>query len=436
MLGALRERLIAYVPKGRVARGIATLASGTAAAQGITICAMPVITRLYTPAQIGVISIFIAFFSFWGATLSLRYEYALLIADNDTESHYVHRLAVALVIVMSLFGLPLLLVLHRTRTLGFGLLPEWASLVVVPILLGYGLFMVYRSWALRAGMVRAITKATISRSVANAGVSVALGLAGGGVLALFAAQIAGAWGALISLARTVGRRYSPGKPHRIAGSDLLRVARKFVKFSTFETPSAWVNQLVLALPLPMIASLQGATAAGWFGLARTMVGIPNSQIGNAVADVFQMELANAVVVGDVQRARGLFYKLMRKLALVGLLPLIGTLVLGPWLVPRVFGHEWSDAGYAAAAIAPWLYAALVVSPLSRTLSVIQAQEYKLIYDISALAFLVMAFMAGKIWHFTFLGLVLGISAAGFLGYVVYAILIVAVVEFRLRKTVT
>lgn len=434
MSGAWRERLIGYVPKGRVARRIVTLVSGTAAAQGITICVMPIITRLYAPAQIGIISIFIAFFSFWGATLSLRYEYALLIAESDAESHLVHRLSVVLVVLMSLFGMPLLWVLHRTQTLGFGLLPRWASWVVLPILLGYGLFMVYRSWALRAEMVGVITKATISRSVANAGARVVLGLAGGGVAALFAAQIAGAWGALISLARTVIRHYSSSRPDCIKGQDLSRVARKFMKFPVFETPSAWVNQLVLALPLPMIASLHGATAAGWFGLARTMVGIPNSQIGNAVADVFQMELANAVLAGDAQRARGLFYKLMRKLALVGLLPLVGTMSLGPWLVPWVFGYDWKEAGYAAAVIAPWLYAALVISPLSRTLSVIQAQEYKLIYDVSAIAFLAAAFVAGGIWHLTFLKLVAAMSAAGLLGYIVYAILLVLVVESRLIKS--
>lgn len=432
MFHTLRERLAARLPKSRVARGIITLASGTAAAQFITICAMPIVTRLYTPAQIGVISLFLAFFGFWAATLSLRYEYALLIAKDDAESHVVHRLAILLVVAMSILGLPILWGLQSAGVLGFGLLPNWAPFVAVPTLLGYGLFMVYRSWGLRAGMVKAITKASIGRSAANSGTSVVLGLAGGGVPALFAAQIAGAWAAMMSLVRVVGRHFSPSKPHGITSRDLIRVAWKFMKFPTFETPSAWIDQLGLTLPLPIVATLEGATAAGWFGLARMMVGIPNAQIGNAVADVFQMELANAVVARDAPRARGLFYKLMRKLALVGLLPLVSVVILGPWLVPWVFGQEWKAAGYAAAAIAPWLYTALIISPLSRTLSVLQAQEYKLVYDVSAVVLLAVTFVVAKTLHFTFLELVLAISAAGVLGYVVYAALLVVVVELRLR----
>ncbi|MDO1528143.1 oligosaccharide flippase family protein [Fulvimonas sp. R45] len=432
MLAILRERIAACLPRGRLARGIVALASGTAAAQAITVCMMPIVTRLYTPAQIGVISLFLAFFGFWSATLSLRYEYALLIARDDEESHVVHRLAVVLVVVMSVLGLPILLGLQRTGMLGFELLPNWAPFAAVPILLGYGIFMVYRSWALRAGTVNDITKATIARSAANAGTRVALGLFGGGTIALFAAEFAGAWGAMLELARNARKHFASSKPISIRRCDLVGVARRFSKFPAFETPSTWVNQLALTLPLPMVASLHGAAAAGWFGLARAMVGIPNTQIGSAVADVFQMELASALVAGEAARARGLFYKLMRKLALFGLVPLVAVIVLGPWLVPWIFGQKWKAAGWAAAIIAPWLYAALVVSSLSRTLSVIQAQEYKFVYDVGAASLFILAFFVAKYTHPSFLELVSILSGTGVLSYIIYLVLLVVVVEAQLE----
>lgn len=431
MRAALRERIAARLPKGRVARGIIMLASGTAVAQAITICAMPIVTRLYTPAQIGVISLFLAFFGFWAATLSLRYEYALLVAKDDAESHVVHRLATMLVVVMSALGMPILWGLHRSGVLGFALLPGWAPFVALPILLGYGLFMVHRSWALRAGMVKQITKASIARSAANAATRVILGLLGGGVPGLFAAEFAGAWGAMVKLARSVRAHFAPSRPLSFPRAALLLVGRRYIKFATLETPSTWVNQLTLTLPVPMIASLFGASEAGWFGLARVMVGIPNAQIGSAIADVFQMELANAVVAGDTRCARSLFYSLLRKLALIGLLPLVAVFVLAPWVVPWIFGKSWSEAGLVAVGIAPWLYASLVVSPLSRALSVLQAQEFKVIYDACAILLLVAAFIVSKARHYTFMYTVLSISAAGFLSYLVYVVVLVVVIERRL-----
>jgi len=128
----------------------------------------------------------------------------------------------------------------------------------------------------------------------------------------------------------------------------------------------------------------------------------------------------------------LFFKLMRRLALIGLLPLLVVVVFCPLLMPWVFGDAWREAGYVSAIIAPWLYAALIVSPLSRVLSVLQAQEYKLIYDVSAIVLIVVAFLLAKSRHFSFLDFVAAISLAAFLGYVIYAILIVTVVEMRLR----
>lgn len=435
MLAVWKRQIIGALPKNRIARAIVTLAGGTAAAQIITICAMPLVTRIYSPAQIGLISLFIAFFLFFGPALSLRYEYALLIAKDDAESHVVLRVSMWSVALMSILAMPVLWGLCYTGILGFGMLPWWAPLASVPILFGYGRFMVYRSWALRAGIIGGVTKASIARSAANVFVRVGFGLFGGGVPALFVAELAGAWASTTALSRIVRNHFSSSQPCKISRDMSLRAMKRYIKFPAFETPSTLVNQLALTLPLPMIASLHGATAAGWFGLARALVGIPNSQIGAAVADVFQMELARATVEGDWVRARQLFYRLLLKLSLFGLLPLIAVVTLAPRMVPFVFGIRWSNAGAAAAIVAPWLYGALVVGSLSRVLSVLEVQEYKLVYDAIALILFAGAFFIARVMHMTFIQTVLSLSGAGTLAYIVYLAVLVIVVESRLKSNV-
>lgn len=432
MTSFLLQRIMSIMPKDRISRGIMTLAGGTAAAQIITVGAMPIVTRLYSPAQIGVISLFVAFFLFWSPALSLRYEYALLIAQDDVETHVVHRLAALCVGITSLMGFPVLWILIKYHILGFELLPGWAVFFALPVLFGYGQFMVYRSWALRAGIVSSITTASIARSAANAGTRITLGFAGGGIVGLFIAELAGAWGPAAALYNSVRKRFAPSKPAVISNEMLRGVARRYVKFPLFETPSTLVNQLALTLPLPMIASLHGATAAGWFGLARAMVGIPNAQIGSAVADVFQVELARAVLVKDHRRARHLFYKLLTKLSLFGLVPLAGVMLFAPLVVPFIFGSTWGKAGLAAAAIAPWLYASLVVGSLSRVLSVLQAQEYKMLYDVIVLLLFVGIYMVVRATDLGFLSMVIALSAAGVVSYIVYLIVMIVVVEKQLN----
>lgn len=421
------------IPQSRIVRSILMLSGSTALAQLIGICAMPLVTRLYTPAEIGIASLFLSFFGFWTATLSLRYEYALLIAADDAESHVVHRLATAAVILMSLLGVPVLWLLQRANAFEFGLLPAWTPFIALPILAGHGLFMVYRSWALRGSLVRPITHTSIARAAAASGTKVGLGVFGAGIGGLLAAELAGACVSMLKLMQATQRHFAASKPRHIGWQQMGLAGRKFAKFPLLETPSAWMDSLALMLPLPLVASLYGAEAAGWFGLARMVVSVPNGQIGAAVADVFQMELAKAVLENDGPRARTLFYALLKKMALLGLAPLLGMVVILPWLFPLVFGQQWEQAGPVAASLAPWLYAALIVSPLSRALQVLQAQEWKLVYDVSAVGLLLGCFFIAKTLGLSLMAFCLLLSAAKAIGYVIYAGVLIRLVESRLQN---
>lgn len=416
--------LRSLVPEGRIARSVLLLGGSTAMAQLIGMAAMPLVTRLYTPAEIGTVSLFLSFFLLWANSLSLRYEYALLIARDDAESHVLLRLGTLLVLIMSVLGLPLLWALRHFRILEFDRLPAATFLFVLPIFAGHGLFMLHRAWALRGGLFKDITQTSIARAAANAGTKVALGLVGGGILGLLTAELAGACLAMARLMRAARRHFAASRPENIACAQLAAAAAKYRKSALLETPSTWINALALTLPLPLVAELYGVPAAGWFGLARLVVGAPNGQLGAAVADVFQRELARAMAAGDHARARSLFYKLLRNLALVGLVPLIVVITLSPSVFPLVFGAAWSEAGPVAACLAPWLYAAFIVSPLSRALSVLQAQEWKLAYDLSAVGLLLAAFSIAVTCGLSLTGFCLLLSTANILGYTVYGLVLV------------
>lgn len=409
------------------------LSGGTALAQLIGICTLPLVTRLYSPAEIGTVSLFLSFFGFWVTTIALRYEHALMIATDDAESHVVHRLATILVFLMSMLGVPLLWMLQQNNVLEFQLLPVWTPLIAFPILLGYGLFMVYRSWALRAGLVSQISQASITRAGAMAGTKLGLGVFGGGVVALFVAELAGALSSMHKLMQATTQHFAASKPPSIGYAQMRQAGLKYVKFPLLDTPSAWMDALASTLPLPMVASLYGAEAAGWFGLARMLLSVPNAQIGAAVADVFQMSLAEAVRDKDAHRARGVFYMLLKKLSLIGLIPLAISIVVLPWAFPIVFGQQWAPAGTVAASLAPWMYAAFVISPLSRALPVLQAQEWKLFYDVTALGLLIGCYVLASTLALSLIEFCVLIAVAKTVGYVVYALVLYLLVESRLQK---
>jgi O-antigen/teichoic acid export membrane protein len=408
------------------------ISGSTAVAQLFGICALPFVTRLYTPAEIGTVSLFLSFFSFWTCAIAMRYEQALVITADDSESHIVQRLAAVLVFLMSLLGVPVLWLLQYNNILEFQLLPFWAPLIAFPIFVSHGLAMVYRSWALRAGLVQHINKAVIARAVVTAGTKLGFGIFSGGIVGLFVAELVGAGVSLKKLMHATHSHFVASKPKHIGFTQLCQSSVKFSKFPMLETPSAWVDALAMTLPLPLIANLYGVEAAGWFGLARMVISLPNAQIGSAVADVFQMELAKAVRENDGGRALDLFYLLFKQLSLIGFLLFVGSILCLPWLIPLVFGQNWVQSGNISASLAPWLCTAFIVSPLSRALSVLQVQELKLIYDITDLSLLLGCYILAKLLGMNLIEFCLLISIAKALSYAVYALVLFKQVNSRLK----
>lgn len=409
------------------------LSGSTAIAQFIGIASLPLVTRLYTPAEIGTVSLFLSFLGFWVAIIALRYEHALIVAADDEESHVVLYLAITLVFFMSAMGLPILWLMQQNNFLEFQLLPIWVPIIAFPIFCGYGLFVVYRSWALRGGLVSQISRASITRAGAMACTKLGLGIAAGGVFALFFAELVGALFSMHAMMQSTRLYFAASKPSYIGFAQMRETAVKYIKFPMFDAPSACMDALAVMLPLPMVGSLYGVEAAGWFGLARMVLSLPNAQIGTAVADVFQMSLAAAIRDNDPQRAYSTFYMLLKKMSLIGLLPLVTSLVVIPQVFPIVFGQYWEPAGTVAASLAPWLYAAFVISPLSRALQVLQAQEWKLFYDVTVLALLIGCYLLALKFSISLVEFCLLLSAANVVGYLVYAIVLYMLVEKKLRN---
>ena len=417
------------LPTSRIGKNVLSLMGGTAMAQAITAASMPIVSRLYSPEMIGVISLYLSFFNFWLPLLAWRYENALLIAEDEEESHHIFRLGLLLTIFNAALAIPAMGILHLTCTLGFDVLPVWTPLIVFISLLGYGFFMLYRAWLLRLREARVISLSAVARSGANVAVRILTGIANLGIYGLLFAEVCGSWAAL-SAVRNRTKKLLQSRSPKWSWYKVKKAAKLYRKYAQYEMPSVAVDQLAIALPVPAIATLYGAQAAGWFGLAMLLYAIPNGQIGKAVGDVFQMELGYCVRDGDYIKGEKLFYKFSLGLLFVGVLPLILALYAAPPLVPYIFGEEWREMGEIVAHMAPWMFMALIVGSLSRALSVLQKQQWKLLYDLSALLVVVLIFFLSKYYQLELMDFMRYLSFGMALTYLLYFFIIAFAIRVR------
>src|SRR5512142_456745 len=83
-------------------RNVALLAGGTAFGQVITVAAAPLLTRLYSPGDFGVLAVFGSIVSVLAVVASLNYHLAIPLPDEDSAAA---RLLVLSLLLLGATGL-------------------------------------------------------------------------------------------------------------------------------------------------------------------------------------------------------------------------------------------------------------------------------------------------------------------------------------------
>ncbi len=357
---------------------VVRLGGGTAIGQLIVVLSTPVITRLYSPYEMGLFSLFLAFIGFVWVATGLRYEVAAVSADSDQEAGLLTCASIlSSVPVAAFFGMVLLLMIRRD-VVSYGILPYWSVPLAVLLLMAAQLLTSLRYWYVRQSEFSTIGKVLIAQGFGRAIVPVVAGIAGLGWIGLLLGEAAGR---LLGVYRmTMGTRLPFLAIARDGGSLLLRVCRKYWKFPVVNLPSSLIDGLALAIPFPIVSRLFGIEMAGLFFLAMRLGMLPASFITASVSDVFHARVSNDYRA-SADRVRPAVIGTAGKMLAVGVFVYVPVAVLSPLVFRLAFGKPWAPAGWAMTILAPLALASLVVSPLSRLLLVANRQGIKLIVDV-------------------------------------------------------
>jgi O-antigen/teichoic acid export membrane protein len=142
---------------GPFARRVLTVAGGTAIGQAMLVAASPLLTRLYDPDELGTLAAYMAIVAVLGVVASLRYQLAIVLADDEDRAVAVAALCMVLVLVTTLVA-GVVLVLSR------GAIATWLSAPALAdtmwlVALGTGVLgvqQVIAAWGSRAGAWRSL----------------------------------------------------------------------------------------------------------------------------------------------------------------------------------------------------------------------------------------------------------------------------------------
>lgn len=377
--------------KNDFVKHIIMISSGTAFAQIIAMLSSPIITRIYPPAEYGILTLFNSTLATIGIVGSLKYELTIPIVEDDEDA--VNSLSLSFLILLFFVGLTtIVLVFFRTAILEFvgaeRLLPYW---ILVPI--GILLSQTYRiltQFAYRQKNFKEITKTLGIQSFVGHLLKIVTGVLGFGVLGLLSSKILSESLGTSNLARPLFK--IKNLKNIVSTKKMKQIAIRYIKFPIYQFPSTLIGQFSINIPVFFLGFIYNSQVVGAFGLANTIVRMPMNLIGKSVSNVFFAEAAS-FGRSNPKRLKNLSNKLFVRLVIIGIIPLVVLLFFAPVLFTFVFGDTWIEAGNFARILSVLVFAEFIFSPVSRVFEIYEKQSQILVLNtvkvvLSTIAFLI------------------------------------------------
>lgn len=415
MFNTLRRKSIERIALHPFVRHVVVLAGGTALGQLIIALSSPFLTRLYSPEQLGMLTIFVSLLSPALSLASFRYEVAIVLPKHDETAIHLLYLSLGLVAIFTALSTGITHYLGDQIALMLNVSQLSPFLWLLPVsILGGGTFQVLSYWGIRRRQFKAIGQARLSQSVMLVAIQLGMGLFSIGPLGLLAGDAISRTAGSLRLARDAYQRiHDLGSPH---WRTIKATAYRYRRFPQFSVGPAVLNSVSLQLPSILLSLQFGATPVGLYAIGQRILGMPLGLVSSAVGQVFLGDAALAAH-NEQESLRPRFIRSVKLLAAIGTSVVIPVAIVAPYVFGFLFGQDWQIAGQYLQLLAPMLIASFVAGPMGVILDVLERQDLHLLREIGRIAFLLLAWWIARAVSDGPLMMVASLSLAGAGGYI-------------------
>ncbi len=420
----MREKLIKTIQRPFI-RNVAIVATGTAAAQIITMGFSPIITRIYGPEAFGVLGVFLSIIGVISPIAALSYPIAIVLPKSDGDAKGLIRISIYVSLVMMAL-VSLILFFFRKPIVSWLQIEDIAHfLYLIPLVIIFSaVLQVAQQWIIRKKQFKIKARVASIQALILNGSKVGFGLLYPFATVLIILSVFGQ--ALQAIMLIIGLRKTDVREVTETNSTPIKeLAKQHSDFPLYRSPQVFLNAVSQNLPVLMLTSFFGPASAGFYSLGLRVLSIPTQLIGQSVGDVFYPRIANAANEGE--SLSKLIIQATLSLAAVGVIPFGIIIAFGPWLFELIFGVDWGFAGEYARWIAVWTYFMFLNNPSVKSLPVLSAQKFHLKFTIVALVTRVSMLAIG---YFVFFSDLIAVAMFGVSG----AILNIGLIAITILKS--
>lgn len=356
------KRFVARAFANSFVRHATLLASGTVAANLVTLVTLPMFSRLFSAESFGLQALLIMG-TMASATIGTGYyDWAIPTPRTQKQAKELATLALGLSVALALLCMVLLLAFGQQllEALTLGSLEAWAY-ALPPLGLALAAYNIGNYWLLRAGKMASLTQIRFVLPVTNALVSLILGRMGHdtGLVTGFIAGVllSGVWS--LALAMRHGLAFDVHRPRRHYAS----LAAKFREFPLYGSIPATAMLIAGQIPLLVITRAYALEEAGHYAVVRALLYGGTMMVATACAQIILKHIAEATNAGEKPWPH--FLRMAGMLAVAGLGMGAVLYTFSPLFFRLYLGEGWGEsAGIAqrmALAMPFWLVGVALAS---------------------------------------------------------------------------
>lgn len=375
--------------RGGIIHSLGILVGGTAFAQALAVLALPLLTRLYSPAEFSVLAVFAAVLGILSVVACLRFEIAVPIPEDERDAVNLFALALGFGLAVSAFvGLVVLAIGDQLISwLGIQVLAPY--LWMIPF--GMAIASAYAGtqyWSTRKKKFSRIAKTRMLQALGGVTVQAGAGIAGLGSVGLLIGHMITCGAGFIGLARDAMKH----DRQLLRAVNLTRMRHLFHEYSRFpkySTLEAFANTAGIQVPLILIAGMALGPEAGFLALAMRVMGAPMGLVGGSLAQIYLSQAPEELRAGTLGQFTT---RILTGLLKTGVGPLLFMGVVAVPMAEVVFGSDWARVGELIAWMTPWFIFQFLASPVSMAMHVTGRQG-----QILSLTIFGLVLRVGAVW---------------------------------------
>jgi O-antigen/teichoic acid export membrane protein len=359
-------------------RNFFKLFSGMVVAQGLSLALSPLLSRLFTPEDFGVVAFYLAVSGLLSFIATCKYEQAIMLPDKPSDAAAILFLVLVLTTGFSIFLTLMVIIIQWQLNLSF-LAPMGYWIWFLPLSVWLqGVFLGFNFMANRnknfgiMASVNVFQHAVLNASRVIAGV---LKLPFNG---LVFAQI------LAPMASTglILQKVLPGIRNdlrKISTAQIRIQMQKYSQYPRFNLMQSIMNHFASSLPIFMFTWGFSAEAAGLYAFGYTFVFRPLSLFSQSTLQVLSQK-----IIEDHHSGKNIYpgiKNLVLQFFKFGIGPFIIIGIFAPNIFSLLFSPVWTEAGKMIQILLPWLFIVYLTSPLSFIPELFFRQKKSMVIDI-------------------------------------------------------